>query len=134
MQKVVKVAKIGKRADSTDPNDFIFHSSYNTFKIIREGTVTSTLNASTSNQILHQVHGFDFIPLVAAFAKRSGVAQVFLPNAKDVESWGARAGMSGDVTFNYVASDVSKVIFSFTNAKTSEVIISIRYFLLEKID
>lgn len=133
MTQEVKVAKIGKSTDSTDPNDFIFHSSYNTFKIILEGTKAITLAASTNNQSFTQAHGLRFIPLPAAFAKRSGVSQVFLPNGVDIESWGPKAGWSGDIKFNYVSADVTNITFNFDNAKVSTVDISIRYFCLEKV-
>lgn len=133
MEQVVKVAKIGKNAFSSDPNDFIFHSSYNSFKIIEEITKIVTLAASTNNQSFTDPHGLQFIPLIAAFAKRTGVSQVFLPNGIDVELWGAKLGMVGDVKFNYVAADNTNAIFNFDNAKVSTVEVSIRYFLLEAI-
>jgi hypothetical protein len=134
MTPIVAVAKIGKSAKSTDPNDFIFNSSYNTFKIILEDTKTITLSASTNDQSFTQVHGQSFIPLVTAFAKRSGVNQVFLPNGVDIETYGAKAGFSGDITFNYVSADNTNIIFNFDNAKGSTVDVSIRYFVLEKIN
>jgi hypothetical protein len=134
MTQVIKVAKIGKSTDSTDPNDFIFHSDYNTFKIILEGTKQVTLAASTANQTFTQAHGFNsFVPLVSAFAKRDGVAQVFLPNGVDVETYGAKAGFDGDIKFNYVATNPTNIVFNFDNNKASEVVVDIRYFLLEKV-
>src|SRR3990167_5101816 len=131
MDQVVKVAKIGKSTDSTDPNDFIFHSNYNTFKIVLEGTKEITLIASTNNQSFTQAHGQSFIPLVSAFAKRDGVAQVFLPNGVDIETYGAGAGFDGDIKFNWVATDIDNIIFNFDNAKVTTVGINIRYFVLE---
>lgn len=134
MSQVIKVAKIGKDIRSTDPNDFVFHSDYNTFKIIKEATKNVTLVASTTNQTFTEAHGLDHIlPLVHAFAKRSGVSQVFAPNGLDVESFGFKLGYSGDIKFNYVASDETNVIFNFDNDKGSNVDVSIRYFLLEHI-
>lgn len=133
-EHVVKVAKIDKRADSTDPNDFIFHSSYNTFKIIAEATKAVTLAASTNNQSFSQAHGMKFfVPLVAAFAKRDGVNQVFLPNGVDIETFTTTTGFDGDIKFNYVEADYTNVIFNFDNAKGITVGISIRYFLLEAV-
>jgi len=134
MTQIVAVAKIGKNAETaTDPNDFIFHSSYNTFKIILEGTKSITLLASTNDQSFTQAHSQKFIPLVAGFAKRSGVSQVFLPNGIDVESWGATAGMDGDIKFNYISTDATNITFNFNNAKVTTVDVSIRYFVLEKV-
>lgn len=134
MTNIIAVARIGKKANSTDPNDFIFHSSYNTFKIVLEGTKSITLAASTNNQSFTQAHGLRFIPLMDGFAKRSGVNQVFKPNGKDVENWGAKLGWIGDVIFNYIEADATNITFNFDNAKGSTVAVDIRYFCLEKVD
>ena len=134
MDQVVKVAKIGESADSIDPNDFIFYSSYNTFKIIKSALTTITLAASTANQSFTVQHFLDFIPLPAGFAKRDSVSQVFLPNGIDVELWGTKLGMIGDITFNYISADATNLTFNFDNDKTSTVGITIRYFCLEKVD
>ncbi len=132
MNQVVKVAKIGKDALSTDPNDFIFHSSYNTFKIILEGTKVVTLVASTNNQSFTQAHGLDFIPVITAFAKETGIDQIFLPNSVNVNLFGVKLGWtSTGAKFNYVASDLTNIIFNFDNTKASNIEISIRYFVLE---
>ena len=134
MNQVVKVSKIGKDVRSTDPNDFIFHSDYNTFKIILEGTKQVTLDASTADQTFTEAHGFNsFVPLISAFAKDTTLSQVFLPNGVNVELYGAKLGAVGDVKFNYVATDPTNMIFNFDNDDTSERTINIRYFLLEKV-
>lgn len=134
MDNVVKVARIGKSANSTDPNDFIFHSLYNTFKIVKEATKVVTLLASTANQSFTEAHNINsYVPLVSAFAKKTGEAWVFLPNGLDVDTFGAKAGLLGDITFNYVASDPNNIIFNFNNDSASTAEVSIRYFLLEKV-
>lgn len=131
---VVAIARIGKAANSTDPNDFIFHSSYNTFKIVVEGTKSITLAAATSNQSFTQAHGLRFIPLVDAFAKQSGFSQVCRPNGILIEGWGKKASFFGDVQFNYVSADATNIIFNFNNADAGTIDVSIRYFCLEKVD
>jgi hypothetical protein len=134
MKQVVKVAKIGKSINSTNPNDFIFHSDYNTFKIILEGTKSVTLLASTLNQTFIQAHGFEFfVPLIHAFAKDTSLSQVFAPNGVNVELFGSKLGFSGDIKFNYVASDKDNIIFNFDNNDTLDHIINIRYFVLERV-
>lgn len=135
MTKVVAVAKIGKDVfESTDPNDFVFHSSYNTFKIILEGIKSVSLSASTNNQTFTQSHGLGYIPLVTAFAKESGQSRVFLPNMEDV-SFVSPAGARSKtgVKFNYIASSNSNIIFNFDNTNISSKSISIKYFVLERI-
>jgi hypothetical protein len=134
MNQAVRVAKIGKSAESTDPNDFIFHSSYNTFKIIVESTKDVTLSASTNNQTFSEAHGQEFIPLMAAFALESGRDQVFLPNSYNCTGYGVKAGLfSSGVTFNYVSADSANINFNFDNTNGTTKDISIRYFLLEQI-
>lgn len=132
---VLAVTRIGKDVRSTDPNDFIFHSKLNTFKIIKEATITITLAASTSNQSFTDAHGQTFIPVATAFAKESGVSQVFLPNSDDVNVWGSKLGWtSTGVRFNYVAADATNVIFNFDNSNASTKSVSIRYFVLERVN
>ena len=137
MQAVVKIAKIGKDIRSTDPNDFVFDSDYNTFKIIEEGTLEVTLSATTADQSFTKSHFiFNYIPLVHAFAKREGVDQVFSPNGVDIETTSsitlATTGFTGDITFNYVETNATQLIFNFDN-DGGEKNVSIRYFILEAI-
>lgn len=136
MTKAVIIPRIGETYEAAllDPNKSIFDSRYNGFKIILEGTKNITLAASTANQNFTEPHGLGFIPLVDAFAKRDAASQVFKPNGFDVEIWGAKAGMIGDVTFNYVAADATNMHFNFDNDKGSQVAVSIRYFCLEVIE
>ena len=56
MAYAVKVAKIRENVDSTDPNDFIFHSSYNTFKILAEGTLLAQ-NINSYPKTITLAHG-----------------------------------------------------------------------------
>lgn len=130
-----KVAKIGKRADSTNPNDFIFHSDYNTFKIIREDTKQITLAASTSDQSFTVPHNQIFIPLITAYAIQSGIAQVFLPNSVNIDSWGPKLGWtSTGVRFNYVKSDATNITFNFDNSNGTTIVVSVRFFVLEVVN
>jgi len=133
--KIVAIAKIGKNVFSKNPNDFIFHSKLNTFKIIKEATKTVELAASTNNQSFTEAHLQKFVPLPAAFAKQSGIDQVFLPNSDNVDLWGAKLGWtSTGVRFNYVACDATNIIFNFDNTVAATKSVSIRYFLLEKVN
>lgn len=133
MEQVVKIAKIGESINSVDPNAFVFHSSYNTFKIVVEATKNITVAGFTTNQSFTEAHSQSFIPLVTAFAKRSGVSQVFLPNGIDIESWGAGAGWNGDITFNYIATDATNITFNFDNNGGAKDV-TIKYYVLEKIN
>jgi hypothetical protein len=133
MTNVIKVAKIGKSTNSTNPNDFVFDSSFNTFKIIKEGVLDIALVANTDNQSFTVAHDQSFIPLVSAFAKSAYRDQVFSPNGIDVELYGPKAGIIGDIRFNYVETDSDDIIFNFDYSGGTEHEVSIRYFVLEKI-
>ena len=118
---------------ATNPNDFIFHSLYNTFKIILVGTKEITLLATTSDQDFTQAHSLSFTPLVAAFAKESGYSIVFLPNSDNIYMWGAKTGpWTTGVSFNYITSDATNITFNFDNS-TSQRTVYVRYFCLEQI-
>lgn len=133
MTQIIAVSKLTRNVlTATDPNHFLFHSSYNTFKIILEGTKSVSLTASTSDQSFTQAHSLSFIPLVTGFAKQSTVSQVFLPNSRDVYLWGPKLGWTGDVIFNYIKSDSTNITFNFSN-NGSAVTVNIRYYCLESI-
>jgi len=133
MTQIIAVSKIGVNVlTATNPNDFLFHSEYNTFKIILEGTKSITLIAYTNNQSFTQAHGLSFAPLVTGFAKLNGASRVFAPNGIDVELWGPKAGMLGDRKFNYITSDATNITFNFDN-QDSQIAAIIRYFILEGI-
>lgn len=132
MPKMIALAKLTKNVFSEDPNDFVMNSLYNTFKIVLEGTKSITLAGSTNNQTFSQAHGLGFVPLVDAFAMQASSGRVFKPNGIDVELWGAKLGMVGDVTFNYVQADKTNIYFNFDNT-SSGVDVDIRYLCLESI-
>ena len=129
------VAKSGVNAETaTDPNSFIFHSDFNTFKIVVEATKQVTLSASTNDQSFTEAHNQKFIPLVHGFAKESTLSQVFLPNSGNVDLWGAKLGIgTTGVTFNYIQANATNVILNFSNSNASTKIVNIRYFVLEKV-
>lgn len=137
MTQVVKVAKIGKSTNSVDPNDFIFHSEYNTFKIVFEDTATGTIDASSTITIEYifseNGHPLNFIPLVSAFAKQSDLDQVFLPNGLDVEFYGAKLGFDGNIKFNYVSASQTSAFFNFTNTTASDIDVSVKFYVLERV-
>ena len=67
-QKIV-ISKAGYNAfTESNKNSYIFHSDYNTFKILAEGKLTS--QSVTGNPTTFQVaHGKNYIPAVMAFIK-----------------------------------------------------------------
>jgi hypothetical protein len=125
VQQVVKIAKIGKNAHTaTDPNDFIFHSAYNTFKIIDSGIYSPTITAS-STEIKTLPHGLFYTPMVHAFAKATGYNSAMLPNEKYT------AVVTDVITFHYVESDANNLYFKITNHTGSDLVVNIKYYIFE---
>ncbi len=69
MTQVLAISKAGEDVlTATDPNDFIFNSQYNTFKILAEGTLTSqTVDADPKTFTV--AHGLGYAPNFYAFCK-----------------------------------------------------------------
>lgn len=133
MSAIVAVAKIGKNVEtSTDPNDFVFHSDYNTFKIVLDGTKSATIPASTSDYSVTEQHNLFYVPLVTAFAKEGTRAWMISPNSESVSTVGLKAGwVTTGLIFNYVKSDSSNMTFNFDNTSGSDIDIVIKYYCFE---
>ena len=134
MSYIIAVTKLGYDViGETDPNSFVFHSEYNTFKIIRSGVLECALVSSTNGQLFYQPHLLDFTPLVTAFAKQTGYDQVFPPNSINILTWSEIAGLVGTgVKFVSIAADSVNVIFKFDNSGGGTTV-SVRYYCLETI-
>lgn len=136
---IIAVTKKGYDVKTeTDLNNYVFHSNYNTFKMIRSGIAIFTVSGSTNGQIFRTPHVLPFIPLVTAFAKQTGHDdQVFSPNSvnadarSDIQLASAGIGSTG-LKFVSVASDDTDVIFEFDNSGTTTEV-RIRYYCLEAI-
>jgi hypothetical protein len=106
MKKLI-VAKQGVNAlTATDPNDFIFHSDYNTFKILKEGSASPALPDSAGIEVDYSFTlGLDFTPLVFGFCKFAN-GRVGPPGSKasNVDFW-----------FTVVRTEDDGVIFRYIN-------------------
>jgi hypothetical protein len=132
---ILAVSKLTKNVlTASDPNDFIFHSAYNTFKIILEGTKSIEIVGSDSNQTFTQAHSLDFTPLVTGFATQDGIDRVFVPNCLNVMMWSPKAGPVGSgITFKYIESNSTNIIFNFGNTNVDSRDVIVRYYCLEGI-
>jgi hypothetical protein len=131
---IVALTKIGQNVlTAKDPNSFLFHSGYNTFKIIATGKKTVNLSASTNSQSFTEAHGLAFTPLVTAFAKVQGESQVFPPNGYGVTIAGSKGLVTNGVNFNYITTDGTNITFNFDNTNGSAKAVDIRYYVLEGI-
>lgn len=140
---VFKIAKIGKSITSTNPNDYIFHSDLNTFKIIKSGQKKVTVVSDTLNQTFVQAHGLSFTPFVNAFFKLDDSAGIFSNdgafglNSKNIVSWNPKTGAEyGEIYFKSADADDENITFTFDHSGFPDFTdrdITINYFCLEKI-
>lgn len=69
MEQILAVSKTTKNVLTiTDPNDFIFHSNYNTFKILAQGTNTG-LVVDGDPKTFTIAHNLGYAPNFYAFCK-----------------------------------------------------------------
>ena len=118
----------------TDPNNFIFNSNYNTFKIIKNDLITCNVIGSTNNQVFTRAHNLPFTPLVNGFYKDGSSSLIIPINGVEVT-----LVPSGDVLvttgieFVSIKSDATNIYFTFNNSSVTAHTIKVRYFCLETI-
>lgn len=116
----IRVAKSGKNAlTATDPNDFIFHTGYNTLKIVAQGTLTGQ-NVDSDPKTFSVAHGQSHVPICFAFAKFPD-GKIALPFSYDYSDSGQRFE---------VEVDSSDVHFKF-HRPGSDYTVDISYFVFE---
>lgn len=108
----------------TNPNNFIFRSDLNTFKIIKTGSVFFTVSGS-STEVKTTPHGLTYIPGCFAFARKNGSTIVIGPSQ-------FRLGVATD---NYklfsVWADSVNLNFEIRNDNGGSMNIEIRYYCFE---
>jgi hypothetical protein len=110
----------------TNPNNFIFHSEYNTFKIVKQGTHSVNIPASTLSTDFTLAHGMWYLPLVHAFALYS--TDICLPNEKLYSPIGSDVWT---FAFDELKSDINNIIFTVSNNSGSQINVTFRYYIFE---
>jgi len=122
---IIAVSKTGKDVGTeTDLNSFVFHSLYNTFKIIKTGVLECSVIGGISSQAFTRKHYLSFTPLITAFAKNTVNSNAFPPNTEDLNTPG--------LIFVSAAVDSTNVIFTFDKTGDNATV-RVRYFCLEAI-
>lgn len=122
MSKQIRVARGGKNAlTSTDPNDFIFHSEYNTFKIVEEGSeefVMAPTGDEEESISIETTHSNQFAFVFIKFAN----GRVAPPGTKasDVEFW-----------FTRVEIDGTNILCSYVNLTGGNYTATFKYYICE---
>jgi len=122
---VFKVSKTGVDAlTSTDPNDYIFHSDLNTFKIIKEATADITYTADGLYTVAHGL---------SSYSPTSMILFVKFPDGYAGMSCGLGQVTSRDSNFNlknaYV--DASNIGFYLYRTGGSATALKIKYYIFE---
>jgi len=121
---VIKLSKEGKDAlNATDPNDFIFHSDYNTFKIIKEGVLTAQ-SVTADPTTFSVAHNQTNVPAFYAFAKFAD-GYVALPNQKE------RADAAPVERYWLCEADSTNLYFTFYKGASANYSVSIKYYVFE---
>ena len=123
MTQEIRVSKATKNVlTATDPNDFIFHSDYNTFKILATDTFSPT-SASGGNS--HTVaHGQDFIPFVFTMIKYAD-GRVSLAGSHSAVALGSSFQLAS------VKVDATNITYTFTNNTGGNYTPTLRYYICE---
>jgi|YNPMSStandDraft_2_1061718.scaffolds.fasta_scaffold28981_3 hypothetical protein len=125
MTQVIAVSKSGKNVlTETNPNNFIFHSLYNTFKIVSVLSASVNLTANTNNQNFNFNHNLSYIPSVYVFSKKSGSIYVYTLGTYTAE-------YIDGYSIEEVSADNTKVYISFNNYINSSFTVYLKIFLFE---
>ena len=133
-QFIIAVAKRNHNVlTETDINNYVFHSAYNTFKIIKTGVYTFPIGNNVGDVTKTLPHKLDFIPLVHGFAAEAGQNQAFPPNTENYTLASLKGGLFGTgLKFRSIAADATNIIFKFNNTGPDKTV-SVRYYCLEAI-
>jgi hypothetical protein len=123
MTQIIAVSKLGKDVlTESSPNNFIFHSSYNTFKILAEGTYSPTLGDTGGVESSTSVaHNQSFTPFVFVFCEFSDGR---------IGSAGNRAS-GADFWFTNLAVNSSNIIFYYVNSTGGNYSPVFKYYITE---
>ena len=124
MTQIIAVSKAGKNVlEITNPNDFIFHSGYNSLKIISEGLWNINVPAG-ADEIYSFAHGLSYIPLVEGFCKVDVINVAVCP----YEGMGSFPFL---YFFYYIGSDANNIYVKLYNGDSSAHTFSIKYYIFE---
>ena len=129
MSNQIRVAKSGKNVlTSTDPNDFIYDSSYNTFKIIETGTQDFTITGVAAREYERTIsHSVGNASSFVLFVQFSDGKTTFVLDGNSVS-------FSGTSVEGYVrAANISSSVITFTVYKpyADAMSINVRYYIFE---
>jgi hypothetical protein len=126
MTYIIATSKSGKNVlTDADPNDFIFHSSYNTFKIVDEGSGSFSIPADTSfgEESINHNNGI----------RRGFLVYFKFPSGKAGydENKTDNTGAVEDVYVSNVSNSANSINFWTRNSKGTAQTVYYKYYLFE---
>jgi len=122
---VIKVSKDGEDAStSTDPNDYIFHSDLNTFKILKEATSSVTYSSDGAYTIAHGL---------SSYSPTSFLLYLEFPDGYSVmcNGIGRTASRDGNFVVTGVYIDSTNVGFYLSRSGGSGTALKAKYLIFE---
>jgi len=125
----IVITKAGYNAlTESDKNNYIFHSDYNTLKIISEGVITAqTVTANPTTFTLE--HGRSYIPAVMAFIKYPD-GYVALPRGIPRDTTDTYLGVANSRYWK-VEMDATYIYFICYKGTTANYNVDIKYYIFE---
>ena len=108
----------------TDPNDFIFSSDYNTFKIIASGVASFDIGIGVFTKTI--AHGQSYTPLAIAFMICDTNEEVMLPGFQ----W-FNTSPYDDLGFYEVRTNSTNIVFYGRSFRATTTTIKFRYYIFE---
>lgn len=126
MTQIIASSKQGINVlTATDPNDFIFHSTYNSLKIISTGIYNISVPAGVDGTY-YFTHGLSYTPLVEGFCKVDNEPYAVCPfEGMDIDNFGFF------YFFSFIGADPSKVYVKLYNGSGISHTFSIKYYIFE---
>jgi hypothetical protein len=126
MSAVAVLGKSGVNAQTaTNPNDFIFHSSYNTLKILETGTIDFTIPANTPFTDYLIPHNQESRPFAMAFMRENALSEAVFQNNRS-------GNASSDLLLANVRVDYQYIRCRIANEHpTNSAVAHIRYYVFE---
>lgn len=122
----IALSKAGINAlTATDPNDFIFNTDYNTFKIVAKG-VASFSTVVTGTFTKNFAHGLSYTPSVDAFMMADSNAEVIRAGWEQFKT-----SPYHNVLFYQVLADSTNIIFTGRNFNVASVDLKFSYLIFE---
>lgn len=124
MTQEIAISKTGVNVlTATDPNDFIFHSLYNTFKIVAEVTTTINVGSGALGTVT-TAHNLSYAPACTVFANKNG--------SNNVYGYGTFTPIGGDEYYlDLLYTDSTNASVVIKNASGSGSDFTVKFYLFE---